>query len=294
MSESPYYLGCPVWANPGWKGSLYTKAAARADYLPQYSRVFNTVEVNSTFYALPAPETVRRWSEEVETGFRFCLKFPRAISHEKKLKNAERETSAFLNLLSLLQNADCLGPAFLQLGPDFSARDFSDLEAYLDSLPSGLAYAVEVRHRDYFDEGSNEKRLMQILRAKNIDRVLLDSRPLFSAPATTEAERHSQSRKPRVPVRFEPTRDRPMVRFIGRDDLETLTPWIEEWARLVADWIRAGKKPIVFTHAPDDAFAPALGRKFHIALRKELPDLPKMPTWSGETEPQPARQMKLF
>jgi uncharacterized protein YecE (DUF72 family) len=77
-----YYLGCPVWACEKWKGTLFTSSAPRASWLTEYSTVFNTVEGNSTFYALPALDTVRRWADSVPSGFRFALKFPQVISHE--------------------------------------------------------------------------------------------------------------------------------------------------------------------------------------------------------------------
>ena len=61
-------LGCPVWAFEGWRGSLYTRAARREEFLPQYARVFGAVEGNSTFYGLPAEATVRRWAAEAPPG----------------------------------------------------------------------------------------------------------------------------------------------------------------------------------------------------------------------------------
>lgn len=294
MSLYPYHLGCPIWANPQWAGSLYTRKAARADYLPQYSQVFNTVEVSSTFYAIPPLETVHRWGDEVQSGFRFCLKFPRVISHDKKLISVGHETTAFLELLKILAEADSLGPTFLQLGPNFSARDFPRLQAYLEQLPTCYPYAVEVRHADYFDGGRHESALNELLTHLQIDRVLLDSRPLFSSPATTKGEQRAQERKPRVPVRFDTTAQSPLVRLIGRDDLSTLIPCAEEWAKVTADWLRAGFTPFVFTHTPNDIYAPAFGRLFHETLQRELHDLPEMPAWPGEAEPTPAKQLKLF
>lgn len=289
-----YHIGCPIWASPHWAGTLYTRKASRADYLPQYSQVFNTVEVSSTFYAIPPVETVKRWGDEVQPGFRFCMKFPRVISHDKKLISVGNETVAFLELLKVLNDADCLGPTFLQLGPNFSGRDFPRLQKYLEQLPEEYPYAVEVRHTDYFDSGRYETALNMLLKQMGMDRVLLDSRPLFSAPPITESDKGAQSQKPRVPVRFDATANQPLVRLIGRDDIASLTPWIEEWAKVVADWIREGKTPFVFTHTPDDKFAPALARLFHEALRKELDLVSEMPAWPGETEPAPIKQKRLF
>lgn len=290
----PYHLGCPVWASPQWAGTLYTRKANRADYLPQYSRVFNTVEVSSTFYAIPPVETVRRWGEEVQPGFRFCLKFPRIISHDKKLLSVGTETAMFLELLRVLDEADALGPSFLQLGPNFSARDFPRLQRYLEQLPKQFPYAVEVRHSTFFDNSRNESALNEFLKQLGIDRVLLDSRPLFSAPPTTEGEERAQGQKPRVPVRYDATADKPLVRLIGRDDVSALKPWVEEWAKIAAEWIREGKTPFIFTHTPNDVFAPEFGRLFHNTLRRHLDSVPEMPEWPGEAEPSPAKQLRLF
>ena len=112
MSGVMYYLGCPVWACEKWQGGLFTRHARRDDWLRQYAQVFNTVEGNSTFYGLPSHDTVQRWAEAVGTGFRFVLKFPREISHEKRLLLSDVETEAFLEVLEVLRGAGCLGPSF--------------------------------------------------------------------------------------------------------------------------------------------------------------------------------------
>ena len=59
----PYYLGCPSWSEPAWRGSLYPEGSRSADFLPLYAQVFNAVEGNTTFYAKPSVDTVARWAE---------------------------------------------------------------------------------------------------------------------------------------------------------------------------------------------------------------------------------------
>src|SRR4051812_44448356 len=90
------HLGCPVWASADWLGTVFTADAKRSDWLRQYATAFNTVEGNSTFYGLPKLETVERWAHDTPPGFQFCLKFPRIISHEHELVNAESDTRVFL------------------------------------------------------------------------------------------------------------------------------------------------------------------------------------------------------
>lgn len=289
------FLGCPVWACPEWVGPFFTPDAKSRQFLTQYSSVFNTVEGNSTFYALPSPDTARRWADETAPGFRFSLKFPRTISHDKPLVSAEAETATFLELLSILNDADRLGPTFLQLGPTFDRRRFESLARYLEALPRELPFAVEVRHRDYFDNGPIERSLDELLRRLHIDRVLFDSRALFSAPPTTEAEIEAQRRKPRPPLRRTVTGRHPLLRLIGRDNLDLVQPWIDDWASIVAEWLCAGLSPFVFTHTPNDFFAAEFAQRFHRRLSELIPTLPPFPKPPAELQSQKQpKQRQLF
>jgi len=110
MPLQNYYIGCPIWGNKDWVGELFTKNAKSSEFLEQYASVFNTVEGNTTFYGLPSDITIDRWISETPDQFRFAFKFPRSISHMKRLENASEETERFLNLLSRLKNR--VGPCF--------------------------------------------------------------------------------------------------------------------------------------------------------------------------------------
>lgn len=288
----PYFLGCPVWACSDWVGHLFTSTAKKHEYLHQYSMAFNTVEGNSTFYGLPTLDTVRRWCDEALPGFRFALKFPRAISHDRQLVNAESETRAFLSILELLAASDHLGPSFLQLGPAFNATQSQQLAAYLRELPEEFPFALEVRHEDFFDQGAHENGLDELLTRLQVDRVIFDSRALFSAPPTDVHEMESQRRKPKSPLRQTITGQRPLLRFVGRNDVVATRPWIEEWAPVVARWIGEGLTPYVFTHTPHDQHAPELALAFHMELTKHIPDLPPLPAWPGAAADTVKRQQQ--
>lgn len=287
------FLGCYGWGCKEWFGPFFTLRGKSA--LAQYSGVFNTVEVNSTFYAPQSRDTVRRWADETNPGFRFSLKFPKTISHDKRLVGAEADTAAFLELLAILDDADHLGPSFLQLHATFGRQQFDSLARYLEALPREWPLAVEVRHRDYFDNGPAECELEDLLRRLGMDRVHFESRPLFSSPPTTNAEVDAQRRKPRSPFCRTVTGRHPMLRFIGRDNLDLVQPWIDEWTAIVAEWLRNGLSPFVFTHAPNDFFAFEFAQRFHRRLGDLVPTLPPLPKPPAELQSrnQP-KQRQLF
>ena len=269
--NSLYRIGCPVWACDRWKGSVFSNNAPRAAWLNQYSKCFNCVEGNSTFYGIPEPSTFERWAEQTEEGFQFCLKFPRTISHEAELVGAEDQLKQFLVGLAILAKADRLGPTFLQLSPSFDRRNLDRLTQFLDQLPKEFPYAVEVRHPDWF-KTETQKELFDALQQRDIDRVIFDSRPLFIGEAKDEYEVASRKRKPRIPIRTRVTGKSPMLRLIGRNDVnvDAIDAAIEDWSEVIALWIGQGLNPIVFTHTPNDQFAPGFALRFHNRLIQRL------------------------
>jgi uncharacterized protein YecE (DUF72 family) len=285
-------LGCPVWAFEGWRGSLYTRDARREEFLPQYARVFGAVEGNSTFYGLPAESTVRRWAAEAPAGFRFCFKFPREVTHERLLVDAQRETDAFLNLMALLP--DRLGPLLLQLGPAFGPRQLADLDRYLAALPAGFACVVEVRHPQLYDNGAAEQEFDAVLAAHGAARGNFDTADVFAAAAADASTAQAQSCKPRLPWRAVCVAGPAFVRFVGRNAVADSLPAAKRWVAPVAQWLRDGHEVFFFTHTPDDAFAPQLARAFHGMLREALPDLPALAPFPGESEPPLVAQPGLF
>lgn len=289
--QQPWFLGCPVWASPQWVGSLYA-SSDRRKWLRDYSAVFNTVEGNSTFYGLPAADVIQRWGESTADGFRFALKFPREISHDCELVQAQGQTAEFLQVLDQLDRLDRLGPSFLQLSPRFSGRNFIALASYLKRLPKEFPYALEVRHADYYTQPL-EKELDDLLAEFGIDRVLFDSRPLFSKEPSDEYEQQSQARKPLLPHRVTVTSGRPMLRLVGRNDVSESLPWIREWAPVIAGWIAEGLTPFVFTHSPNDAHAPEFAERLHEEVRQHTELVPPLQAWPGRTAGSP-RQQSLF
>ncbi|HUG10246.1 MAG TPA: DUF72 domain-containing protein [Opitutaceae bacterium] len=299
MEERAFYLGCPIWAHAGWPGRFYRSDAKRSDYLSQYASVFNAVEGNSTFYGLPSPESVARWAVEAPAGFRFCFKFPRTVTHELRLEDAEAETAEFFERLAPLGGR--LGPMLVQLPSSFGPAHMGALDSFLSDLPPTFRYAVEVRHRAFFAEGDEEAALDALLRARGVDRVLFDTTGLFSAGAPLpESLAEVLVKKPRVPKRRTVTAKSPVVRFIGDPDLMRSRGPLRAWASELNGWIDSGLTPFFFAHHADDTFAPDVARILHEELIAIRPGVARPAAWPVEREragvdrDDPGGQMVLF
>ena len=267
-----------MFATRSWVGPVLPPQTAPKDQLVEYTRILSAVEGNSTFYALPKPETIAKWALDAPEDFRFAFKIPGLITHELELLNFEEPLQRFLRTLEPLVSR--LGPCMLQLPPAAGRPAGTRIRRFLERWPSDWPLSVEVRHPDWFDEGRNEHDLHRLLTHFGVERVCLDSRPLFSVPAgDDESTAHAQSRKPRVPVRYVALGSTPIVRFIGLNEPAWCDVWLGDWAQVVAGWIREGRSPIVFCHAPDEHFAPALARRFHNYMRKYEPRLDALGDW---------------
>ena len=279
-----YYLGCPSWGLKSWVGRLFAPGTRDRDFLARYAEVFNTVEGNTTFYALPTADQVARWRDQVPADFRFCFKFPREITHDKLLGNCAGELATFLARIAPL--GERLGALFLQLPPRFGAPQLPRLRAFLAALPAELHYAVEVRDEAFFAGGAAERELLALLRERGIDLVAMDTRGVHSSKSLQFAE--VRARKPNLPIVPRATAAHPFVRFVPHEVFDESRRFAEPWARQLAAWIGEGKRPYFFMHAPDDTHAPENAYAFHAMLRAQR-DVGELPTWPGAP-----RQLGLF
>jgi uncharacterized protein YecE (DUF72 family) len=268
------HVGCPMWAHRPWAGRFLPTGTPTSRELHAYSRFVNAVEGNTTFYASPAPSTVAKWAELAHPDFRFVFKVPKHVTHELRLRDADAEIAAFVDLLAPL--GPLIGGMTLQLPASFAPVDLGVLESQIRRLPTGITWSVEVRHPAFF-EGRTRLELDRMLARNEVERVLLDSRALFRQAPRTDAGRDAWSRKPRVPALTEALTDRPIVRFIGSDDPALTADGLQEWQPIVADWLHEGRTPSLFVHTPDNADSPGLARAFHAEVGLLVPGLAPLP-----------------
>ncbi len=216
------FLGTQGFAFDDWVGPFYPPGTQKSEYLEHYAAHFPTVEIDSTFYATPRPEVVRGWRDRTPEGFRFSAKFPRDITHERKLQDAWREAEAFVATMQAL--GDKLGVLTLQFAYDFTPELADRLEAFLSRLPPGVRYAVEVRNRKWLTPA-----LRHLLQRHRVAFVLQD---LYYMPRLDWITAHFT-----------------VIRWLGRrsdierfdriqiDRTRDLIPWAERVRRFLAEGV---------------------------------------------------------
>ena len=157
-----FHVGCSGWSYEDWVGPFYPKGTKPKDFLRNYSSVFDAVEIDSTFYRIPNQFMISLWKKNTPDGFLFSPKFPKKITHEKKLKNVSDTLTYFSKTLAGL--GEKLGPMVVQLPPSFKYESgLKDLENFISELKTGFRYAVEFRHESWFRPD-----VYQLLRSNNV------------------------------------------------------------------------------------------------------------------------------
>jgi uncharacterized protein YecE (DUF72 family) len=185
---SHWFLGTIGFSYKDWVGPFYPPGASQREYLPYYTKLFNSVELDTTFHALPRIEAVQSWYTSVPSEFKLCLKTPRVITHEMGLKGAHGLMNEFIDALYPLQEK--MGPILIQLPPSFTQENFPTLSEFLAALPTSHRYAVEFRHSSWFND-----RTVQLLSQNQICWVSIDF--------------------PHLPQKIIPTTDFVYIRWIG-------------------------------------------------------------------------------
>ncbi|MDG6934490.1 MAG: DUF72 domain-containing protein [Nitrososphaerota archaeon] len=162
-------MGTSGWSYDEWVGPFYpSKETPKLTY---YSGVFNTVEVDSSFYAMPNPKVVFGWVKHTPTNFKFSLKLPKTITHDMKLvgDGVEVELRKFFEVVSPLVSANKIGVVLAQLPPSLK-QDLDLLERFLNLLPKeGVRFAIEFRHLSWWNRDT-----WRVLKKANVANTIVD------------------------------------------------------------------------------------------------------------------------
>jgi len=144
-----FRIGCSGWSYKDWVGPFYPSNTEAKDYLKLYSRTFDCVEIDSSFYRIPSPVMVSQWKSSTPDGFTFCPKLTKKITHENKLENFESTLLYFYSVMSKLGNK--LGPIVVQLPPSVKVEKHkAAMERFVSSLEPKFKHAIEFRHKSWF------------------------------------------------------------------------------------------------------------------------------------------------
>ena len=273
-------VGCPMWAHRPWIGRYYPAGTSTGAALSHYVTWCNAVEGNTTFYGEPSGATVERWCQATPADFRFVFKLPRTITHDKRLRDVAVEVRSFLDRIEPLGSR--VGPLQVQLPPTFAPDDLDVLLAFLRRLPAERSWVLELRHPGYFDGSAAHAHVDELCAARAIGRVVLDTRPLYAAPAESPAALDERRNKPALPVLLDHVGPSPVVRVIGEDRAAGTLDGLLAWVPQVVSWLAEGRAPYIFVHQPDNRDSPGLARAFHAAVAEEVDWLHPLPDPAGQ------------
>jgi uncharacterized protein YecE (DUF72 family) len=283
----PIKIGCAVWAYPGWMGEVYPPKTNPTDFLHFYSRHFSAVEGNSTFYAVPDEEILARWCAQTPADFKFCLKFPRSITHQGALVPQISNAIDFIDRVKIL--GDKLGIIFIQLPPNYPSDRFSDLAEFLTALPGrDFQIALEVRHQDWF-RGDPRDRLRELLHRLGIGRVILDTRPIYQADL--QFGERVVCKKPHMPIDLELTAPFTLIRYVSHPIAAANQTWLTEWCEPLRAWLDLSIQIYTCVHCPIEARSPINARYLHQIWSQAGIDIAPLPPRPIDLLPQ---QLSFF
>jgi uncharacterized protein YecE (DUF72 family) len=172
-------VGTSGYNYPEWKGSFYPSDLPTAKMLPYYATRFQTVEINYTFYRMPTPKLVAGWAAQVPENFRFTLKAPRRITHDRRLRAADVAEPLRGFIAAAAELGPRLGALLFQLPPNFK-KDVGVLNEFLALLPPKTTSAFEFRHDSWLSDD-----VYEALKARDVALCIADSETRETPVMTT-------------------------------------------------------------------------------------------------------------
>lgn len=247
VSKPNIFVGCAKWNKADLKG-FYPKGTK--DELEYYSKQFNSIELNATFYRQFPATQFEKWRMKTPKGFKFFPKLTQDISHWKRLKGVQESVNVYLENSLKLQ--DKLGTIFLQMNSNFSPQSFNALQNFVVSWTKGIPLAVEVRHKDWFEDKVVFEEYTQLLQENNISNILVDT----------------AGRRDMLHMCL--TNNEAFIRFVGanhKSDYDRLDDWVirlKEWKTLGLENIH------FFIHQNLEVESPLLAAYFIKKINKEF------------------------
>ncbi|WP_372936398.1 DUF72 domain-containing protein [Seonamhaeicola sp.] len=238
-SSLEVYVGCAKWNKADLKG-FYPRGTK--DELGYYSKQFNSIELNATFYRIFPAEQFAKWYDKTPENFKFFPKLNQEISHWKRLNDTKEVVEHYLYNASNLKEK--LGTVFLQMHNNFAPKDFDRVVTFVENWPKEVPLAIEFRHTNWYNDENVSKELYELLETNNISNIIVD----------TAGRRDLMHMRLTNPTAF--------VRYVGANHDSDYTR-LDDWVKRLKIWKRQGVKEInFFIHQNIEKESPLLSAYF--------------------------------
>lgn len=254
------FVGCAKWNRKDLK-NFYPRGTK--DELEYYSTQFNAIELNATFYRYFPPEQISAWYEKVPDEFRFFPKVHQDVSHRKWLNDIEQPVEEFLN--SVINFKEKLGTVFLQMRDNFAPKYFDRVVRFIESWPKEIPLAVELRHKEWFNDPEVADELYRLMEKNNAANVIVDT----------------AGRRDLMHMRL--TSSEAFVRYVGANHSSDYTR-LDEWVDRLEVWKNQGLQKIhFFVHQNEERESPVLAAHFIKKINRKLGYQLKIPQTPSDT-----------
>jgi uncharacterized protein YecE (DUF72 family) len=246
------YIGCPRWGRKEWLGKIYPWKTKEKDFLEEYVKQYNSIELNATHYKVYATEGIKKWADKAKgKDFLFCPKMYQGITHYGSLLGKEAYTTEFLKGIRAF--GPHLGPVFIQMNERFSAKRKNELLQYLGTLPKDLSFFVEVRNPDWFSSPATSGEYFIALRELNMGAVITET------PGRRDVV-HMQ-----LPI------NKAYIRYVGNALHPSDKIRIKNWGERIAYWFENGLEEVyIMLHIqPEESYKVAIA--FAEVLKQSIP-----------------------
>ncbi len=242
------YVGCAKWNKTDLK-NFYPRGTK--DELTYYSRQFNSIELNATFYSMPGRDQVITWKDKAPDNFRFFPKITQSISHMRRLNDVQALTTEYCDNISNFEEK--LGMVFLQLHDNFKYKNYDRLVSFIENFPKAIPLAVELRNTEWFNDKAVSEEVYSLFEKHQVTNIVVDTagrRDLLHMRLTT----------PKV-----------FVRYVGANNPQSDRERLDDWVERLKIWVDQGIRDIYFfVHQNIELESPFLSAYFIERLNKKF------------------------
>ncbi len=234
------HIGCSKWGRSEWIGKIFPYKTEEKDYLENYAKCYNGIELNTTHYKIHSSRTIGKWAEKTSRqNFVYCPKMFKEITHEGSLYGKKHITDNFIAGIAAFEEQ--LGPILIQLNESFSPKKINELFDYLKSLPTKYQFFVEIRHSEWFTNEAARNELITFLKENKIGLIITD----------TSGRRDC--------LHMQLTVSKAFIRYVGNGTHSSDYTRIDEWIDRIKLWIDNGIEEIYFfMHLQDEQNFPEI------------------------------------